>query len=361
MSNKRIKKKQAKEQLGCALCGKPLLGTPRVIGKTGRGVCEACLSVSQSLLGREDVSRFTHNRDVVPPSVIIRELNKAIIGQENAKRAVAVALWKQQLRARGANLPNSGLLLYGPTGCGKTALTREAAKISGLPYISFDATSLSETGYRGHDAEEMVHLLVEHSGKKEAEHGIIFLDEVDKLAAQGGDKRIAYSRGTQHSLLKLIEGYEVDGVDTSGILFLFGGAFTGLTAKVPDQKTPIGFDRTATEKSAQPKEIQVTDFIAYGMEPELMGRIGRCVPLNSLSEDDLRRILTESRLSSYLRYQEFFCSRGKRLILDRETEQRIIRMALCRGTGARGLNTLVEEWMEEKLMDLAEEGSCYEC
>ena len=359
MAGKRFRKKRNKEWKLCPLCGEPLPqgSDERVVGKTGRAVCANCLQVSKRIL---DMPRKTPHKAegcaLVTPQEMIQKLDRAIIGQEQAKRAVALAMWKQQLRVNGAHLPNTGLLLYGPTGCGKTALIREAARIAGLPFLSFDATTLSEAGYRGRDAKDMVVDLVEQCGADRARHGVIFLDEVDKLAALSGNEyRAVYSRGTQHSLLKLIEGTTIraDGFpfSTENILFLFGGAFSGLQ-KNEAPKAPIGFERTAPVP--EEAELTVDDFVGYGMEPELMGRIGRCIPLRALGAEELRRILLESELSVFRAYQKFFHSHGVPLELDNGEIDELVAQALQQHTGARGLNAMVEEWLEPKLFQLAE-------
>lgn len=353
----------------CVLCGNVLSADSGqyVVGSTGRVVCHECLALSARVA---DSQRFSAKQKpkqpttVLTPREITRRLDGAIIGQHRAKQAVAVALWKQQLRAEGdQTVPRSNLLLYGPTGCGKTALVREAAAIVGLPFVSFDATSLSETGYRGRDALDIVRDLAgRHGGNARLPWGVVFLDEFDKLAAVGGETRTAYNRGTQHTLLKLVEGMEVDcdgtAMSTEGLLFVFGGAFSGLTApkkEPPKAKRPVGFlaeQLKQTEEEAA--ESGVADFVAYGMEPELMGRVGQCVPLEPLTAVQLKCILLDSRLSVYRRYQWFFRNRGVELELPRDCMDALVARTLERGTGARGLNALVEELVEPLLPELAE-------
>lgn len=354
MTNKRQRKKRQKRE-ACALCGKPLpVGQGRkVVGRTGRGVCARCIDVARRLLVEPEDARVPIHPGILTPQQIIHELDQKIIGQRQAKRAVSVALWKQQLRARGIDLPNPGLLMCGPTGCGKTALAREAARIAGLPFMVFDTTTLSETGYKGRDASEMIRDMKKRFGARAA-HGVVFLDELDKLAATAGnDHRASYNRGTQATLLKLIEGAEVEGLSTAGMLFLFAGAFSGLRKEHKTRICPIGFDRTEEEDTEE--RLCTDDLIGYGMEPELMGRIQRCVFLEELTADDLRDILLHSDLSVFRKYQAFFQSRGSEITLDDEATDILIHTALSRGLGARGLNGLVEEWVEPKLLELAED------
>ena len=176
MAGKRIRKKKLKFDI-CPLCGKQIPSDPskRVVGRTGQAVCAVCLSTSSRIL---EMPRKTNSSPVptgiITPREMVRRLNKSIIGQEDAKQAISVAFWKQQMRASGKVLPNSGLLLYGPTGCGKTALVQEAAKIANLPVVVFDATTLSEAGYRGRDAADMIIDLVERYGRERATYGVVF-------------------------------------------------------------------------------------------------------------------------------------------------------------------------------------------
>ena len=355
------------EQKTCVLCGKryPFSDPSCIVGRTGRIVCSDCIGISRKILqspssNQESASNSTISQ-ILTPNQIIRKLDDVIIGQEQAKRAIAVALWKQQLRAAGTpTVPKGNLLLYGPTGCGKTALVREAAKIVDLPFISFDATTLTETGYRGRDAQDIIkELATRFEEHPKLSDGIVFLDEADKLAARGSESRTVYNQGTQHSLLKLVEGMEVNldngsSLSTEGLLFVFGGAFTGLARKKEAEShvRAIGFDRKVRPKTES--EFTVSDFASYGMEPELLGRIGQYVPVKELTKEELLQILFESHLSVFRQYQTFFLSRGIRLQLSQKQAHALADAALSRGTGARGLNTLVEESIQPLLFALSE-------
>jgi ATP-dependent Clp protease ATP-binding subunit ClpX len=188
--------------------------------------------------------------------------------------------------------------------------------------------------------------------------GIVFIDEADKLAARGGETRMEYSRGTQHSLLKLVEGSEVTWDDitlsTEKLLFIFGGAFSGLTAnRDAPQRKNIGFLRQEPMETNIKHALTVSDFIRYGMEPELMGRVGQCIPLDALDREALKKILLGSDLSPLKKYQEFFRGYGIQLEFSNKRLEELVAGALERGSGARGLNSLVEEAVEPLLFKLA--------
>lgn len=355
------KKKQSPPVPRCALCKGfiNILDNDYVVGSTGRMVCRGCLEMSFHIL---EASKETEKENVSAPSItpqyIVQEVNKAIIGQEQAKSAVALAVWKQMLRANGDNaVPRTNLLLYGPSGCGKTAIIREAARIAGLPFLAVDATGITETGYHGKNAADIVtDLLTGFKGHPHVRHAIIFIDEVDKLSAHGADWRQAYCQGTQHALLKLVEGMEVtvDGmtINTTDLLFLFGGAF-GRMQEARKCVAPIGFVRS---EPFCPSVTQHTaeDFCAYGMERELMGRIGRFVPVEQLTTEQMKRILTESSLSAFVKYKKFFRAHKVRLKLPDELVEQLACESVAQGTGARGLDGAVEALVQPLLYALAE-------
>lgn len=355
------KKKQSPPVPRCALCKGfiNILDNDYVVGSTGRMVCRGCLEMSFHIL---EASKETEKESVSAPSItpqyIVQEVNKAIIGQEQAKSAVALAVWKQMLRANGDNfVPRTNLLLYGPSGCGKTAIIREAARIAGLPFLAVDATGITETGYRGKNAADIVtDLLTGFKGHPHVRHAIIFIDEVDKLSAHGADWRQAYCQGTQHALLKLVEGMEVtvDGmtINSTDLLFLFGGAF-GRMQEARKCAAPIGFVRS---EPFCPSVTQHTaeDFCAYGMERELMGRIGRFVPVEQLTTEQMKRILTESSLSAFVKYKKFFRAHKVRLKLPDELVEQLACESVAQGTGARGLDGAVEALVQPLLYALAE-------
>ena len=355
------KKKQSPPVPRCALCKGfiNILDNDYVVGSTGRMVCRGCLEMSFHIL---EASKETEKEGVSAPSItpqyIVQEVNKAIIGQKQAKSAVALAVWKQMLRANGDNaVPRTNLLLYGPSGCGKTAIIREAARIAGLPFLAVDATGITETGYRGKNAADIVtDLLTGFKGHPHVRHAIIFIDEVDKLSAHGADWRQAYCQGTQHALLKLVEGMEVtvDGmtINSTDLLFLFGAAF-GRMQEARKCAAPIGFVRS---KPFCPSVTQHTaeDFCAYGMERELMGRIGRFVPVEQLTTEQMKRILTESSLSAFVKYKKFFRAHKVRLKLPDELVEQLACESVAQGTGARGLDGAVEALVQPLLYALAE-------
>lgn len=363
------KKKYRKQEMNrCALCGRRVMPSDKknsVVGSTGKIVCSSCLSTSNHIISsfRQQPVYLEKTADgVMPPAEIIKGLDRSIIGQADAKKAVAVAMWKQSLRAKQhLPIPKLNLLLYGPTGCGKTAIVQTAAELIGLPFLSFDSSTLTEAGYRGRDAADVIKDLVStYKGTGDIQNAVIFMDEIDKLSANGSDTRKEYHRGDQHSLLKLVEdaSYEINGkwISTKNMLFIFGGAFSGITSEHNKvNRNPIGFfPAGSTTEESKEIGLSIEDFIHYGMDPELMGRIGQIVPVHPLTKQDLARILLESVRSAYLEYRRFFSYSNIELTLSQTEAEELAQIALDRGTGARGLNALIERHMEPLLLRYSE-------
>lgn len=346
----------------CVLCGKrlSLLSSKYIVGATGKVVCPQCLThamaVSDIFPELEQQEDAKKNEELITPHGIIEHLDKSIIGQDDAKRAVALAIWKQLVIANGEeNMPKSNLLLYGPTGCGKTAIIRECAKYVKLPFLSFDSTTITQNGYKGRDAVEVLDDYVRmYSEDPMAEYGVIFFDEFDKLSARGGFEQASHFRATQHCLLKLMEG-ELNSTESKkfsvkNLLFIFGGAFTGIGKKKNVVKKPIGFEAQLQSTSTESNKVTVEDFIRFGIEPEVTGRIGQLTALAQLSENDLKEIILNSELSVYKKYRKFFEGRGIEFVLSDEQIGEITQEAFGRGTGARGLNVLIDKIAEPLLL-----------
>ena len=364
MATKRVSKKRAKQNSRCALCGKfvPPTDSAAIVGRTGKRICSACTCVWQVPQPQNNTPDIFSHGSIITPSDMVTELNHYIIGQETAKHAVALALWKQQLRAHGTALPKSGLLLYGPSGCGKTALVQQAAELAGVPFLAFDSTTLIENGYRGRDVEEVVQELIHRFGEEQAQYGVVFLDEIDKLAAHRDDPaQASHYRAVQHALLKLVEGTEIPATknsfqtfSTKNILFVFGGAFRNLSVEQSQRSIKVlGFGREDYISGSPSHEPLADAFIRYGMEPELIGRIGRFIPLSPLTQEQLQEILLHAKTSVYRQYQRFFQTYGIEAALTASEINALTEQALRQGLGARGLNTLVEEWIEPKLIELS--------
>ena len=310
--------------------------------------------------------------EVFKPKDIMAKLDEYIIGQDDVKKVVSVAAYNHYKRIHnktGANLKKSNIMLIGPTGTGKTLFAQTLAKTLDVPLAITDATTLTEAGYVGEDVESLLERLYAnaHGDLKLAEQGIIFVDEIDKVRIRenmNGKKDVS-GEGVQQALLKLIEGSEASfkspsgskvTIDTSNILFIVGGAFAGIEQTIEARKEPdangIGFAATVTnpEKKTKPKlkEVTIDDLKKYGMIPELLGRIPTIAKLDPLDAKALRRILTEPKDSIIKHYEELFKLDGSTIEFTKKTLNKVARQAIKNGTGARGLQTI----LEKELMDL---------
>lgn len=306
------------------------------------------------------------NMRILKPHEIKRELDKRVIGQEDAKRTISVALFNHQKRLE-LKKPNnkSNVLLIGPTGCGKTHILRNACEITDLPYVIVDATELTSSGYVGKDVSSMLHeLVVKCKGSiKEAERGVIYIDEIDKIAkCKGPDQgRDISGESVQQGLLKMIEGGDITVEDRKGtkfristdnILFIFSGAFVGLEKVVSNRtvkKKSIGFNQDIEVKKLSAKQLQkkvtIDDIIDFGMIPELMGRIPIITVIDHLTKKQLLDILLNVEDSIIKEYKELFNLDNIKLTFTKEALNLVAKIAKDRGTGARGLNSIIEKVM----------------
>lgn len=356
----------------CVLCGRsiPVYRNDCIVGATGRVVCSACLKTSERRILARPAAKTNESpksTTTVTPQEIIAGMDRSIIGQRDAKEAVALALWKQKLMADGnLSVPKCNLLLCGPTGCGKTSLIEAAAKLVDISVRVADMTTVTQCGWRGKDPEEIIKEYAEaNRNHPNLPFGVICLDECDKLAApQEDEQHAAANRGAQHGLLKLVEGAEIDcgsvTLNTANLMFVFCGAFAFMrrAQEVPRSPAfrPIGFVSSPCAEIAHDDmpAFEISDFIANGMEPELMGRVGQIVELRPLSERDLVRIIRESDRSIFAKYKRFFAGFGIDLVLTDAAAKSIAHYALQRGTGARGLNARVEELVHPLMLRLNE-------